>query len=408
MAHVPKSVIIVGGSLAGLFHGLYLKRHGSDVVILEQDPRAIRSSHQAGIAFGPAVEEILAKYDDTAMQSCTPSVATRFAYRKRPNFKDLNIIRHLTSWGLLYRILRANFDGLASDAVPNPPPPRKGDGKAEYRSGKKVTKLEYENGLVTVGFVGEDGTEETLKADLVIGADGVHSTVRTLLQAPTTKEYSGYVAWRGTILEKDLPPETAAYFANRTCINLLKKTYIVCYAIPPDTGTFHPSTRLLNWVWYSTPSSPPSILTLNSILTSTQSTTTTTPHKTTVPTGLVRPAIWQAQKLSTTTGLPLAAPPFAQLLAATPTRSVFVTKVTDALCDRAVFWEGKVVLVGDALATFRPHFAVATEQAARAPLDALMGHSWMTVTQASHRASSSQSVTQGGWSTAGVLTEVPP
>jgi 2-polyprenyl-6-methoxyphenol hydroxylase-like FAD-dependent oxidoreductase len=173
---------------------------------------------------------MLRKYDATGLQNCTPSVATHIAYHKRQNFMELNIIRHQTSWGLLYRILRANFDALPSDAVPNPPPSREGDGRAEYRAGQKVTKLAYENGVVTVGFVGADGKEDSLTADLVIGADGLHSTVRTLLQAPTTKEYSGYVAWRGTVCEKDLPPATAEYFANRTSINILKDTYIVWYA----------------------------------------------------------------------------------------------------------------------------------------------------------------------------------
>ena len=216
----------VGGSLAGLLHGLYLKRHGSNVVILEQDPSSIRSSHQAGIAFGPAVQEILAKYDDTGMQSCIPSTSTRVAYRKSWEV-SLNIARRLTSWGLLYRILRANFDGLASEAVSNPPPPRKGDGNAEYRSGKKVSNLRYENGVVTVSFVDQDGTEDSITADFVIGADGLHSTVRALLQAPTIKEYSGYVSWRGTVPEKDLPAETVQYFSGRPTISFLKGNYLV-------------------------------------------------------------------------------------------------------------------------------------------------------------------------------------
>ena len=219
--------IQVGGSLAGLLHGLCLKRHGSNVVILEQDPSSVRSSHQAGIAFGPAVEEILRKYDATGVQSCTPSISTRIAYRKRQNFKELKVVRHLTSWGQLYRILRANFDGLASEAVPKPPPAKNGDGKAEYRAGQRVTSLQYENGAVTVGFVGEDGVGGSLTADLVIGADGMHSSVRSLVQARTAKEYSGYVAWRGTVCESDLPLETSEYFASRTCVNILKNTYIV-------------------------------------------------------------------------------------------------------------------------------------------------------------------------------------
>lgn len=57
------------------------------------------------------------------------------------------------------------------------------------------------------------------------------------------------------------------------------------------------------------------------------------------------------------------AAPFAEVISAT--QHPFVTKVNDALCETASFHDGHVVLVGDALATFRPHFAVATEQAAR-------------------------------------------
>lgn len=187
----------------------------------------MRSSHQAGIGFGPSVEEILRKYDETGVQSSTPSVTARIAYRKRANFRELKVVRHLTSWGLLYRILRANFDGLASEAVPNPPPARDGDGKAEYRAGQRVTTLRYENGVVTVGFVGKDGVSGSLTADLVIGADGMHSTVRDLVQAPTVKEYSGYIAWRGTVCESELPPRTIDYFSNRTSSNLLSRSYII-------------------------------------------------------------------------------------------------------------------------------------------------------------------------------------
>jgi hypothetical protein len=79
----------VGGSLAGLMHGVYFKRRGTDVVILEQDPNPIRGSHQAGIAFGPAVEEFLTKYDKTGVQSCTPPMTVRLAFRKQPETKRL-------------------------------------------------------------------------------------------------------------------------------------------------------------------------------------------------------------------------------------------------------------------------------------------------------------------------------
>lgn len=46
------------------------------------------------------------------------------------------------------------------------------------------------------------------------------------------------------------------------------------------------------------------------------------------------------------------------------TTKPFVTKVSDVLCGKASFCDGHVVLVGDALATCRPHAVEATDLAA--------------------------------------------
>ncbi|KAI8944190.1 hypothetical protein F4801DRAFT_585700 [Xylaria longipes] len=60
--------------------------------------------------------------------------------------------------------------------------------------------------------------------------------------------------------------------------------------------------------------------------------------------------------------LPNISPPFRELLQKTP--NPFVTKIRDAIYTTATFSKGKVVLVGDAFATLRPHIGAATEQAA--------------------------------------------
>ena len=74
-----------------------------------------------------------------------------------------------------------------------------------------------------------DGKQGVISADLIIGADGRHSTIRDLVSAsgPTKTEYSGYIAWRGTLLETEASPESAKYFENMTTINFLKGSYIV-------------------------------------------------------------------------------------------------------------------------------------------------------------------------------------
>jgi 2-polyprenyl-6-methoxyphenol hydroxylase-like FAD-dependent oxidoreductase len=40
--------------------------------------------------------------------------------------------------------------------------------------------------------------------DLLVGADGLHSTVRNLLSPGTRPSYVGYVAWRGLVEEASL------------------------------------------------------------------------------------------------------------------------------------------------------------------------------------------------------------
>ena len=89
----------------------------------------------------------------------------------------------MSNWGCLYLILRANFDGLKSETVPNPPQPRKGDGDVEYWPGKRATGLKYDRdaGKVHLQYVDvTTGEEGTVSADTIIAADGVHSTIRKI------------------------------------------------------------------------------------------------------------------------------------------------------------------------------------------------------------------------------------
>lgn len=92
-------------------------------------------------------------------------------------------------------------------------------------------------------------------------------------------------------------------------------------------------------------------------------------HKQTVPAGLVRPQVWARYRDAM---LPSMAAPYAELVRAAT--SPFVTKVSDAILSggagagslesTSCFYDGRVVLTGDAYAAFRPHLAVATEHAA--------------------------------------------
>lgn len=125
------------------------------------------------------------------------------------------------------------------------------------------------------------------------------------------------------------------------------------YIIPTDTGNFEPGERLLNWIWYYNVAEGSSEM--KEIFTD----VTGQYHHNTVPRGLVRQEVWERCRAEL---LPRISPPFQELLQ--KISNPFVTKVHDVQCESANFINGKVVLVGDAFTTLRPHSGAATEQAA--------------------------------------------
>src|SRR5271169_6229187 len=133
----------------------------------------------------------------------------------------------MTSWDMLYRKLRAAF------------------GDDHYHVGVRLVGFETVNDKVTARF--EDGREEA--CDLLVGADGPGSTVRQQLLPTVRSEYSGYVAWRGVVLEHQAP-DLAAEFADRFTFFQAPHTHILCYLIPGLGGVVTPGLRRLNWVWY--------------------------------------------------------------------------------------------------------------------------------------------------------------
>ncbi|KAI0165369.1 FAD binding domain protein [Hypoxylon sp. FL1284] len=350
---MAKSVLVVGGSLTGLMHGLQHKRLGNNVTIIEQDSGE-RVSQDAGIGFGDNVASFLAKYDATGLQASIPNHARRIAYYQRPDVYRIMKPLALTSWGYLYRLLRANFDGHASAACRDPPAALPGDGSATFLAGKKVVGLDVSSSEVTVRFVDvATNKEESLSADLLIGADGLRSTVRKLVGAPTRERYAGYVAWRGSVKESLVSKETFEYFSDWLCLNITKRSYLVGYAIPTDGGNFTPGERLITFLWYR------NLADDSAEMRETFTDTNGAYHQTTVPRGLLRPEVWARVLAAAKTE---ATAPFAEVIGAA--RAPFVTKIGDAFSGAASFHGGRVVVVGDAFASFRPHAAAAAEQGA--------------------------------------------
>ena len=84
----------------------------------------------------------------------------------------------------------------------------------------------------------------------------------------------------------------------------------------------------------------------------------------------MQPQVWEQHKAYAAQVLP---PQFAEAIG--KTRQPFIQAITDVITPKNSYMDGKVLLVGDALAGFRPHTAASTSQAA---YDALTLGRWMS------------------------------
>ena len=98
----------------------------------------------------------------------------------------------LTAWERVYRLLRDAF-----------PPER-------YHRGRGLAKFTQDADAVQAHF--SDG--ETIAADLLVGADGIRSTVRQQCLPDVVPLYAGYSAWRALIAESAFRPTCIASCSN--------------------------------------------------------------------------------------------------------------------------------------------------------------------------------------------------
>ena len=203
----------IGGSIAGLMHGITLKRLGHNLHVLEQNPTSTRADQGAGITAGPHAEAFFKHHDLSGEPWSVPCPGFQLLDVNAKVKRFVKRPMQMSSWGMLYYRLRASYDGYRSKFCPDPPSGQDGDGEAVFDAGKKVTSVSYADSVVTVGYKdNNNGKDLTIQGDLVIAADGVSSTVRQMMLPGVQRVYSGYVAWRGCILESEVSEETRKVF----------------------------------------------------------------------------------------------------------------------------------------------------------------------------------------------------
>ena len=345
----------MGGSLGGLAAGIALKALGHDTTILERNP-ALLHDQGAGIVAGGHALEFLQRYNRCQRQAVAVRSERRQYLDKEGNVvHEVDAEQNMSSWDLTYHLMRANYDGLASpycDAPPQDP----SHGAAVYLHDRTVTAVQEDGDdgvCVSWQSTSEPSRTGTLAADRLVGADGPGSFIRSFFSPGIDRTYAGYCALRGTVAEHDASPAAREMFSHRFTFYHGPGVQILAYLIPGLHGAVEPGRRLINFVYYTNfPDGSPE---LREILTDRHGRC----HRITMPPGLMDPKAWARQQDIARARLP---PQFAEIVC--KAERPFAQAVTDVISPANEFLDGRVVLVGDALAGFRPHTVASTSQAA--------------------------------------------
>lgn len=353
------TTIQVGGSLGGLCTALALKhlpqRHR--ITVLERNPTPLLHNQGAGIVAGGDTLGFFKRYDRCGRQLAVSSQRRQYLDKDGRIVHREDMVQNMTSWDLVYYMLRANVDGIES-AYCSVPAQREDEGEVHHLHGHTVMGIEEKGDRVIVSCRTAQGENITMEADFVVGADGPSSTIRSILQPEVQRTYAGYVALRGTVPEDQVSPVTREAFSERFTFFHTRGIQILAYLIPGEKGTLEPGKRLINFVYYTNFPSK-SLDEPSEALAELMTDVDGVRHRITMPPGKTSPAAWEKQRAIAKEKLP---PQFAEIVRAT--KKPFVQAITDVISPKNDFMGGKVVLIGDALAGFRPHTVASTSQAA--------------------------------------------
>jgi 2-polyprenyl-6-methoxyphenol hydroxylase-like FAD-dependent oxidoreductase len=208
--------------------GIMLMHHGYTVTILEKEDLFSRQGFDAGISIREEVIGFLKKHDRVKPNmtiTCPPG--SLISLDGKPTAQRGQTMT-LTSWALLIRVLRANFDGKTSKAVPNAPKPQEDDGKATYKSKACVVGIKEVGDKVQIEYEDFDSQrKEKISADFVIVADGSNSSTRSILIPEVKRVYAGYMLWRGTTREEAVDRKWNEIYSAKSTFSFTKGSYLL-------------------------------------------------------------------------------------------------------------------------------------------------------------------------------------
>jgi salicylate hydroxylase len=207
---LSKKIVIAGAGIGGLCAALALAKHGFDVAIYEQ------SSHLgevgAGLQLSPNAIHVLQALgiaDKVKAKAFRPKSAVMRHFQTGKTYFTVPLADTATQkYGADYlHIHRADLHRTLLDACQSM--------EVSIHLGQAVESYQHDfQNLTSQNLTIYLANGESLKAGVLIGADGIKSKVQACMLGQTSAEFTGQVAWRGVVEVKKLPYELIKPNAN--------------------------------------------------------------------------------------------------------------------------------------------------------------------------------------------------
>jgi 2-polyprenyl-6-methoxyphenol hydroxylase-like FAD-dependent oxidoreductase len=334
-----RRAVIIGGSMSGLFTAAFLRRIGWRCDVYERSSVEL-VGRGAGITVHPELLHALAACG-AGTDALGVEVPKRIALDRAGRVTGERPLRQiLTSWDRLQRMLRGTVD------------------PAYYHLGWAFEQVEQNGSGVRVHFNG--GRVE--EADILVGGDGIRSTVRGEVAPELQPIYAGYYIWRGAPLEADLAQKTLKEIFPYFVFYLPPRQEIITYPISGFNDDLRPGHRRYNFIWYRVADAA-TLRGMNVDENGVQ-------HEFSVPPPLIRKDLIADMHADARDIMP-----DVLLDCVMKMPQPFITPIYDFLAPSIVF--GRVAMVGDAAANPRPHMGFGIAKAgndAEALAKALANH----------------------------------
>ncbi|QOT81940.1 FAD-dependent monooxygenase [Cupriavidus basilensis] len=194
MSTRPIKVVVAGAGIGGLAAAIALRQQGCEVVVVEQ--AAELGEVGAGVQMSPNAVKVLRALAVEPLVRETACEPLAFTGR---DWKSGRVLYRTPIKGTFERLYGAHYYHVHRADLHHALCERLGD--AELRVGQRVLGVEQHGEVASLKLA--DGS--AVEADVVIGADGIHSAVRRSIVGDDKPRFTGNICWRGMVPVAALP-----------------------------------------------------------------------------------------------------------------------------------------------------------------------------------------------------------